>query len=265
MIFSPFRTRSRCQSSARSSRACVQRRSSAPNASGQKPRRLRSRIAGIAGGLFANAGAKRKALVLLERALALDPKYALAHACAAHCHHTIFLRGGLNEEHRTASIRHARSAIAHGQDDALALTLAGFSLGMDAHDRAAAFVAFDAAIAISPSTAFAYILGGASLAWIGAADRAIEWAERGLRLSPRPLAFDGLHRVGDREFPARPIRGGRGRRTQGRAMQSRLQYLPCGAGGGTGKARSDRRSQSCRGPRIGIAVGISLRSLSFRP
>jgi adenylate cyclase len=127
---------------------------------------------------------EEKALVLLEHALALDPNYALAHACAAHCHHTLFLRGGLNEEHRAASIRHAQSAISHGQDDALALTFAGFSLAMDAHDRAAAFAAFDAAIAISPSAAFTYMLGGAAIAWAGDAERAIEWAEHGLRLSP---------------------------------------------------------------------------------
>src|SRR5882757_5127280 len=72
-----------------------------------------------------------KALVLLERALALDPTYALAHAFAAMCHHCLFLRAGLHEEERMASIRHARAAILHGQDDALALTFAGFSIGMD--------------------------------------------------------------------------------------------------------------------------------------
>jgi adenylate cyclase len=139
---------------------------------------------------------EEKALVLLERALALDPNYGLAHACAAHCHHTLFLRGGLNEEHRAASVRHAQSAIAHGQDDALALTFAGFSLAMEGHDRAAASAAFDAAIAISPSTALAYMLGSVPLAWAGEAERAVEWAERGLRLSPldpwRSGAFNAL-------------------------------------------------------------------------
>ena len=35
-----------------------------------------------------------KALLLLERALTLDPNYALAHAYAAECYHTLFLRGG---------------------------------------------------------------------------------------------------------------------------------------------------------------------------
>ena len=57
--------------------------------------------------------------MLLERALALDPTYGLAHGYAAQCHHSIFLRGGLNAEHRAAAIRHAQAAIAHGQDDAL--------------------------------------------------------------------------------------------------------------------------------------------------
>jgi TolB-like protein len=125
-----------------------------------------------------------RALALLERAIALEPGYALAHGNAAMCHHCLFLRAGLQEVERAASIRHARSAIVHGQDDALALTWAGFSLGMDAHDRAAAFTALEAALAISPSSALTYILGSVMLAWGGNAERAIEWSERGLRLSP---------------------------------------------------------------------------------
>lgn len=131
-----------------------------------------------------------RALVLLERAIALEPGYALAHGNAAMCHHCLFLRTGLQEANREASIRHARAAIAHGQDDALALTLAGFSIGMDGHDRSAAFTAFEAALAISPSSALTYILGSVVLGWGGDADRAIEWSEQGLRLSPfDPWAF----------------------------------------------------------------------------
>lgn len=125
-----------------------------------------------------------RALVLLERAIALEPAYALAHGNAAMCHHCLFLRAGLQEVNRAASIRHARSAIVHGQDDALALTWAGFSIGMDAHDRAAAFTTLEAALAISPSSALTYILGSVILGWGGEAERAIEWSEQGLRLSP---------------------------------------------------------------------------------
>jgi hypothetical protein len=103
------------------------------------------------------------------------------------CHHCIFLRGGLREENRAASIRHAEAAIVHGSDDAFALSFAGFSLGMDGHDRAAAFAAFEAALTVSPSSARTYIYGSLILGFAGEAERAIEWGERGMRLSPSML------------------------------------------------------------------------------
>jgi TolB-like protein/tetratricopeptide (TPR) repeat protein len=131
-----------------------------------------------------------KALALIDRALALDPTYALAHAYAAVSYHNRFLRGGLREEDRAASVRHAQAAILHGQDDALALTFAAFCIGMDRHDRPAAYTAFESALAISPSSALTYILGSVVLAWSGEAERAIEWSEKGMRLSPfDPWAF----------------------------------------------------------------------------
>jgi TolB-like protein len=125
-----------------------------------------------------------RALVLLERSIALEPAYALAHGNAAMCHHCLFLRAGLQDVNRAASISYARTALIHGQDDAVALTLAGFSIGMDGHDRSAAFTALEAALAISPSSALTYILGSVMLGWGGEAERAIEWSERGMRLSP---------------------------------------------------------------------------------
>jgi TolB-like protein len=137
-----------------------------------------------------------RALPLLEQANRLDPTYALAHAFAAMCHHNLFLRAGLKEVNRSSSIRHARAAIADGQDDALALTFAGFSIGMDGHDRAAAFAAFEAALSISPSSALTYILGGVILGWMGVAERAIEWGERAIRLSPfDPWVFAAFHSI----------------------------------------------------------------------
>ena len=100
------------------------------------------------------------------------------------CHHVLFLRDGLKEESRLAAVRFAKSAVLHGQDDATALAFAGFSLGMEGHDRAAAFAALDASLAVSPSSATTYILGSVVLGWSGQAERAIDWSERGLRLSP---------------------------------------------------------------------------------
>lgn len=135
-----------------------------------------------------------KALVLLDRAISMEPAYALAHAYAAMCHHCLFLRAGLSEASRSASIRHARAAITLGQDDALALTFAGFSIGMDGHDHATAFAAVEAALALSPSSAITYIVGGVMYGWQGEAARAIEWGSRAIRLSPfDPWKWSAFH------------------------------------------------------------------------
>jgi adenylate cyclase len=125
-----------------------------------------------------------QALPLLERALALEPDYALAHGHAAVCHEILFMRAGRREENRQEAIRHARTALIHGRDDATALAEAGFVIGMVEHDRDAARAAFEAAVALSPSSAFTYLMGSVVLSWAGDAERAIEWGEQALRLSP---------------------------------------------------------------------------------
>ncbi|MBV9138863.1 MAG: tetratricopeptide repeat protein, partial [Hyphomicrobiales bacterium] len=125
-----------------------------------------------------------KALPLLMSALDLEPDYASAHGFAAWCHEIAFVRGGAREENRVGAIRHAHSAIAHGRDDATALALGGFALGLVAHDREAARRAFEAALALSPSCSLAYGFGSVVMATGGEADRAIDWGEHALRLSP---------------------------------------------------------------------------------
>jgi adenylate cyclase len=124
------------------------------------------------------------ALPLFERALALEPGYALAHGYVAWCHENLFVRAGRRDENRQLAIHHAHAALAHGRDDAMALTLAGFSIGMVEHDRTVAREAFEAAVALSPSSALTYIYGGVALGFGGEAERAIEWGEKALRLSP---------------------------------------------------------------------------------
>ena len=137
-----------------------------------------------------------KSLPLLERALTLEPDYAIALAYAAWCHEVLFVRAGFREENRLAMSRYAHAALLHGRDDATALTVAGFCIGLIEHDRATAFQAFDTALALSPSSAFTYMFGSTLLGWAGEADRAIDWGERAVRLSPFDplsfLAFDGI-------------------------------------------------------------------------
>ena len=125
-----------------------------------------------------------KSLPLLERALALEPDYAIALAYAAWCHEVLFVRAGFREENRLAMSRCAHAALLHGRDDATALTVAGFCIGLIEHDRATAFQAFETALALSPSSAFTYMFGSTLLAWAGEADRAIDWGERAVRLIP---------------------------------------------------------------------------------
>jgi tetratricopeptide (TPR) repeat protein len=65
---------------------------------------------------------------------------------------------------------------------------------MDDHDHAAAFAAVEAALAISPSSALTYIVGGVMFGWAGEAERAIEWGERAMRLSPfDPWIWSAFH------------------------------------------------------------------------
>jgi tetratricopeptide (TPR) repeat protein len=137
-----------------------------------------------------------QALPLLERALDLEPNYATALAYAAWCHETLFVRAGAKEVDRAAMRRYAQAAIVHGRDDAAALSIAGFCIGMIEHDRATAFSALDAALALSPSSAFTYDLGSVLLGWAGESERAVEWGNRAVRLSPFDpfnfVAFGGI-------------------------------------------------------------------------
>jgi adenylate cyclase len=100
-----------------------------------------------------------KALPVLQSALVMEPDYALAHGFAAWNHELLFARGGRREENRLGTSHHAHKAIALGRDDAIALSLGGFAMGMVEHDRDAARQAFDAALALSPSCALTYNFG----------------------------------------------------------------------------------------------------------
>jgi TolB-like protein len=132
---------------------------------------------------FMPQGAAR-GLPLLDQALAIEPTYALAHGFAAWAHQSLFVRGGMKPENQERSIRHAHAAIEHGSGDAMALALAGFTIGIVEHDRRLADEAFAQALALSASCAFVYAFGCVSVAYGGEAARAIDWGEQALRLNP---------------------------------------------------------------------------------
>jgi adenylate cyclase len=137
------------------------------------------------------------AMPLLERALALDPNYALAHGQIAYCREVLYLRAGRREEDRLAAIRHGHAAITLGPDDATALIYGGIAIGLVEHNRPLSLNAFETALAISPSAASAYLWGALILGWGAEAERAIEWGNRGIRLSPfDPWVTAAYHGIG---------------------------------------------------------------------
>ncbi len=129
-----------------------------------------------------------KALALLERAIEFEPDYAAAHAIVAWCHEQRYLRGGLHEQTRQAALRHARKAIAAGNDDAAALATAAFVVAVVDSDFEAATAAFDRSFALSSSSALALGFSSIVRAWRGDDVTAVEHGERAIRLSP----FDPL-------------------------------------------------------------------------
>jgi len=128
------------------------------------------------------------AIPLLEEALKLEPNYGAANAYLSWCLHARFGRGGLREEDRVAAIRHARAAIALGNDDATALAIAALVIAYDAHDTTTALKVFDRALELSNCNVFVLCWNAAILAWIGKTELAIERAQLALRLGP----FDSL-------------------------------------------------------------------------
>ena len=143
----------------------------------------------------------QKALDLLDKAVAIEPEYGAAHGFIAFCHENRYLRGGLATEERLAALSHARIALATGGDDAIALALAAFIVGIFEHDYETALNAFDKAFSLNPSSALAFGLSSIIRAWNGNSATAIEHAELALRLSPfDPMSFNAYNGLACAQF-----------------------------------------------------------------
>jgi TolB-like protein len=127
------------------------------------------------------------AVALLDRALALDPNYAVASALKSWCHQQRILRPWLGfeleTEHRIA-VAAARHALVVGRDDPTALAIAGFVVSVLTGDHGAAIEALRRALTLNPNSALA--LGFMALVHCFTGDYAMAMsdAERAIRLSP---------------------------------------------------------------------------------
>jgi adenylate cyclase len=129
-----------------------------------------------------------RAIPLLNKALELEPDYAASHALLAWCYHSRF-RLALGQQDRLAAIHHAHEAASAGADDATALGIAGFVISLDEHDHGTALSLLDRALVLSNCNIFALHCSALVLSFMGETERAIDRAQRALRLSP----FDVLN------------------------------------------------------------------------
>ena len=127
------------------------------------------------------------ALDLLRRAIEHDPHYAPALASAALCHIQLYVSGwstDLDREKRDG-VNLARRALQVTRDDPGVLVWSGYVLAHSGEDIDAAIKLFDHALALNPSFAYGWYLGGWLRLWAGQPELAISHFETSLRLSPQ--------------------------------------------------------------------------------
>ena len=131
-----------------------------------------------------------RALGLLEEAIRLEPDYAAVHGFIAWCHEQRYLRAGLHAETREAALRHAHAAIEAGSDDAMALAMGGFVIGVLTRNYGLSLDAIDRSLALSPSSALAFGFSSIIRVLKGEDHTAVEHARMGIRLgSYDPLIY----------------------------------------------------------------------------
>jgi len=128
----------------------------------------------------------QEALVLLEKAIALDPDFAIAYATAAVCY---FIRRAFSwstdPAHEAAEAeRLARRAMELDSSDARVLTFYAQTLIYNVGRLDEAVACLDQAIRADPNYANAWMWRGNTRSYLGDAERAIEDLQQALRLSP---------------------------------------------------------------------------------
>jgi TolB-like protein len=145
------------------------------------------------------------ALRLMERAIARDPHYGPALACAALCCQGL-LRDGRSEDpelDRLKGIDYARRALEVAGDDPFVLVTAAHALSYFGEDIDAMMALVDRALALNPNYARGWYISGLLRQWAGQPDIAIEHIEAGLRLSPRARIGASMSVSGGAHFLAR--------------------------------------------------------------
>jgi adenylate cyclase len=149
-----------------------------------------------------NAGTTAEGLRLAERAMALDPDYALPKALAAWCYaqRVSYMRTLCPAEDRAKALTLAQEAASLDSNDPLVLTVLSaayaivgkFDLGLAVIEKA---------LAMDPNSAWSWLHSGWANHYVGNPDRAIEHFRRSMRLSPLdPMHFNALTGTGGAYF-----------------------------------------------------------------
>ena len=134
----------------------------------------------------ARVGGHARGIVLLQRALAIDPAYTPAVAMFGWCR--MFQRwqnwGLVSDDEVAEGLRLARRAIEAGKDDPEALWMAALTLLSLAGERPTAASAVERAPALNPHSAHAWMARDWVSCFAGQPSSAIEAFEHAMRLSP---------------------------------------------------------------------------------
>ncbi|MCA1441813.1 tetratricopeptide repeat protein [Ensifer sp. IC4062] len=132
------------------------------------------------------------AISLIDRALEIDPTYAVVAALGAWVYTLRIPQGWfLDPEAETRrGIELGRIAIVHGQDDSDALGHGGYAIAFLGHELHEGLGAVERAMDINPNSSTAFGHAGWIRAYMGRMAESIHAFERAIRLSPRdPMLF----------------------------------------------------------------------------
>jgi adenylate cyclase len=140
-----------------------------------------------------------RALVLLDEAREMQPEYPTANALAAWCYQQRHLMEwpDAQSDDRESAKRLARIAIENGGEIPLALALGSAVRAALTRNHDSALAAADRAIMISNNSALVLGFDALTRCLCGAYDKAIEHAEKAMRMSPRePLIYYAAFALG---------------------------------------------------------------------
>jgi adenylate cyclase len=122
----------------------------------------------------------------LNKAMAEDPNFAMPVAWAARWHSLNVGQGWSTDpaEDSKKAVELAAKAIELDSQNALAIATYAHLKSYLFHDYDSALVYFDRALAVCPNHSLAWLLSAGTLSYVGQTKKAIEHAQRGLRLSP---------------------------------------------------------------------------------